>query len=158
MKFLNRMKTRERVELSLKTIAAVLVGIALIFLMEGMIFSIYMSKINENKASQFIPTDCVAYCEQVGEDEYKVYLHNTAHKSWSVRTSNFSLEQIEKTGYGKVVYDTPSAFDVSINTTHYIVMAVFVSAIIGFYGWRFYKLEGDYKKLEKRLKVKGTIF
>lgn len=152
------MKTRERVELSLKTIAAVLVGIALIFLMEGMIYNIYMSKINDNKASQFIPKDCIAYCEEVGEDEYKVYLHNTEYNSWSVRASNFSLEQIEKTGYGEIVLDVPNAFDVNINTTHYIVMAVFILAIIGFYGWRFYKLDGDYKKLEKRLRVKGTIF
>ena len=158
MNFLKKMKSRERVEMSLKTIAAVIVGIALIFLMEGMIFSIYMAKINENKASQFIPTYCVAYCEEIGENEYKIYLHNTDHNSWSVRTSNFTKEQIEKTGYGKIVYDAPNAFDVSINTSHYVVMAVFILAIIGFYGWRFYKLDTDYKKLEKRLKVKGTIF
>lgn len=158
MNFLKRMKTRERVEMSLKTIAAVIVGIALIFLMEGMIYSIYMTKINDNKASQFIATTCVAYCEEVGEDEYKIYLHNTEYNSWSVRASNFTKEQIEKSGYSKVVYDAPNAFDVSINTTHYVVMAIFILAIIGFYGWRFYKLDVDYKKLEKRLKVKGTIF
>ena len=152
------MKTRERVEMSLKTVASIIVGIALIFLMEGMIFSIYMTKINENKASQFIPTDCIAYCEEIGEDEFKVYLHNTAHKSWSVRTANFTKEQIDKSGYAEVVYHAPNAFDVSINTTHYVVMAIFISAIIGFYGWRFYKLDADYKKLEKRLKIKGTIF
>lgn len=158
MNFLKRMKTRERVEMSLKTIAAVIVGVALIFLMEGMIFSIYMTKINDNKTPQFIATTCVAYCEEVGEDEYKIYLHDTEYNSWSVRSANFSKEQIEKSGYAEVVYSAPNAFDVSINTTHYIVMAVFIAAIIGFYGWRFYKLEADYKKLEKRLRVKGTIF
>jgi hypothetical protein len=158
MNFLKRMKTRERVELSLKTIAAVIVGIALIFLMEGMIFSIYMSKINENKASQFIPTDCVAYCEEVKEGEYKIYLHDSVNGAWSVRSANFTQEQIEQADYAEVVYGTPTPFDVSITNTHYIVMAIFISAILGFYGWRFYKLTGDYKKLEKRLRVKGTIF
>ena len=158
MNFLKRMKTRERVEMSLKTIAAVILGIALIILMEGMIFSIYMTKINENQVTQLISTQYVAYCEQLDDNQYKVYIHNAETNSWAVRPSSFTKEQIEKSNYAKVIFDAPNAFDVSINSTHYIVMAVFISAILGFYGWKFYKLNTDYKKLEKRLKVKGTIF
>lgn len=158
MDFLKKMKCRERVEMSLKTISAVIVGIALIFLMEGMIFSIHMTKINENKVSQFIVTTSTAYCEKIKDNEYKVYLYNSEYDSWSVCASSFTKEQIDSTKYYQVVYDKPNAFDVSINLTHYIVMAIFISSIIGYYGWKFYKLNVDYKKLEKRLKIKGTIF
>ena len=158
MNLLKRMRARERVEMSLKTIAAVIVFIALTFLLEGMIFGIYMSKINENKASQFISNYCVAYCEEVGNNQYKVYLHNTDHNSWSVRASNYTKEQIEKADYAKVVYDAPNAFDVSITSSHYVVMAVLLSALLGYFAWRFYKLEVEYNKLEKKLKIKGTIF
>ena len=158
MNFLNRMKTRERTEMLLKTISAVIIGFVIIFLMEGMIFSIYIRRINENQATQLIPNRCIAYCEQVDEDLYKVYLHDIESNYWAVRPSHFTKEQIHNTKYYEVVFNAPNAFDVSINTSHYIVMAIFISAIIGFYGWKFYKLENDYKKLEKRLKLRGSIF
>ena len=77
MEFLKRMKSREIVEMSLKTIIAVFIGLVLIVLMEGMIYSIYMDKINDNTTSQYAAGDCIAYCEEVGDDEYKVYLNYT---------------------------------------------------------------------------------
>lgn len=158
MEFLKKMKSREMIEMSLKTVMVVLVGIALIILMEGMIYGIYMNKINDNKASQYVASQCVAYCEEVGTDEYKVYLHNTESGSWHVKSINESKESIENAEYEDVIYRTPNAFDVSINGTHYIVMAVFMCAILGFYGWRFYKLNAEYKGFEKKYKKTGKIF
>lgn len=158
MEFLKRMKSRETVEMSLKTIAGVIVGLILIILMEGMIFNIYMGKIKENKATQYVAAQCVAYCEQVSEDEYTVYLHNSKADSWSVKSYNESKEQIEGAGYGEIVYRKPNAFDVSISGVHYIVMAAFIGAILGFYGWRFYKLDKEYKAFEKKFKKTGKIF
>ena len=158
MEFLKKMKSRETVETVLKTIAAVVLGIVLIFLMERMIYGIYMDKINENTATNFTNGQCVAYCEEVGDDEFKVYLHDTVSGSWSVRSATYSNAQILNDKYELVVYRTPNAFDVSINNTHYIVMAVFIAGILGYFGWRFYKLSSDYKKLEKKFKKTGKIF
>ena len=158
MKFLKQMKTRERVELLLKTISAVIVGIVLIFLLEGMIYKLYITKINENNSTQIFPDRCIAYCEKVAEDRYKIYLHDLSNNSWSVRIPNFTQEEINNTNYLQIIYHKPNAFDVSINKYHYIVMAVFILSIVGFYCWRFYKLDSDYKTLEKRLKLNGSIF
>ncbi len=158
MNFLKQMKTRERVEMSLKTIMALIAGLILIILMEGMIYSIYLNKIEENKATQYINKQCTAYCELVDENEYKVYLNDTVHGSWQVLTFNHSKEQIQEANYGKVVYRKPNPFDVSITPTHYIVMAVFECAILGFYGWRFYRLDKEYKAFEKKYKKTGKIF
>ena len=148
MEFLRKMKSRECVEMGLKTIAAVVVGLILIILMEGMIYGIYMDKINENTTSQYAAGDCVAYCEEVGDDEFKVYLNYTIDDSWSVKLINSSKESIENSGYKDVIWDTPNAFEVSISGVHYIVMAVFIAAILGLYGWRFYKLNKEYVKFE----------
>jgi len=158
MDFLKKMKSREMIEMGLKTIVAVIVGIILIILMEGMIYNIYMNKINDNKTSQYAVSDCVAYCEKLEGDEYKVYLHNVISDSWHVKLINSSKSDIENSDYKDVKWNTPTAFDVSISGTHYIVMAVFIVAICGFYGWRFYKINREYIGFEKKLKKTGKIF
>ena len=158
MEFLKKMKSREMIEMSLKTVFGVIVGLILIILMEGMIYNIYMTKIKENKANQYMPVQCTAYCEQIDEDEYRVYLHDTSSGSWHIKAFNESKEQIETAGYGDVEFRKPNAFDVSITGTHYIVMVVFMAGVLGFYGWRFYKLNKEYKAFEKKYKKTGKIF
>ena len=158
MEFLKKMKSREMIEMGLKTIFGVIVGLILIILMEGMIFGIYMNKINENTASQYVASDCVAYCEEIGDDEYKIYLHNTESGSWHVKVYNESKTQIENGNYEKVIYRAPNAFDVSIKGVHYVVMAIFIAGVLAFYGWRFYKLDKEYKAFEKKFKKTGKIF
>ncbi|MFQ6724514.1 MAG: hypothetical protein ACLRFE_04215 [Clostridia bacterium] len=158
MEFLKRMKSRDTIEMSLKTIMAVIAGFIVIILMEGMIFSIYMNKINQQTgAGTVYPTQCVAYCEQLSDDEYKVYLHDDTNGMWRVLEKQ-TKAQIEDAQYEEVLYRTPNAFDVSITNTHYIVMSVFIAGILGFYGFRFYRLFNDYKKYEKRYKKTGKIF
>lgn len=158
MEFLKKMKSREMIEMGLKTIFGVIVGLILIILMEGMIFGIYMNKINENTASQYVASDCVAYCEEIGDDEYKIYLHNTESGSWHVKVYNESKTQIENGNYEKVIYRAPNAFDVSIKGAHYVVMSIFIAGVLAFYGWRFYKLDKEYKAFEKKFKKTGKIF
>lgn len=158
MEFLNKMKSRERIEMILKTISVVIIGLMLIILMEGMIYSIYMNKINENTKGSYTVSECVAYCEEVGEDKYKVILHDTETGLWLTLKTNSSKQDIEDREYGKVVWSAPTPFDVSITPIHYVVMGVFILAIIGFYGWKFYKLDREYKKFEKRYKKTGKIF
>jgi hypothetical protein len=158
MDFLKKMKSRELIEMGLKTILAVLAGLIIIILMEGMIFNIYMDKINKNKSTQCVASDCIAYCEQIGDDEFKVYLNDTRQGSWHVEMLNSTKEEILDSYYLKIVWDSPDAFDVSINYVHYIVMASFIVAILGFYGWRFYKLDREYKGFEKKYKKTGKIF
>lgn len=158
MEFLKKMKSREMLEMGLKTIIGVLAGLVLIILMEGMIYGIYMDKIKENKETFSVVADCVVYCEEVGEDEYQVYVHNTETGAWHIESITKTKEQVETKGYKDVVYRVPNAFDVSITGTHYIVMAVFIAGVLGFYGWRFYKLNKEYKGFEKKLKKTGKIF
>ena len=158
MEFLRKMKSREMIEMSLKTVMGVLLGLILIILMEGMIFGIYMNKINENEVNSYVDEQCVAYCEEVGDNEYKVYLNDTVYDSWQVHSTTMTEDQILNDGYGKVVFRAPNPFDVSISTTHYIVMVVFEVAVLGFYGWRFYKLNSEYKSFEKKYQKTGKIF
>ena len=162
MEFLKKMKSRETFEMTLKTIASVVVGLILIFLMEGMIFGIYMNKINDNKFNSGTISKCVAYCEEVDDNEFKVYLHNTETGSWHVENLTLSEETLKSREEAKVYHDVewraPNPFDVSINGVHYVVMAGVIVAIIGLYGWRFYKLDREYKGFEKKFKKTGKIF
>jgi len=158
MEFLKKMKSREMIEMSLKTIFAVIIGLILIILMEGMIYNIYMNKIKENKSNQSVIDQCVVYCQEEEDDKYTIYVHNTESGSWIVKSHTESKAQIENAGYKDVIYRTPNAFDVSITNNHYIVMAVFIGGIIAFYGWRFYKLNQEYKAFEKKYKKTGKIF
>ena len=158
MDFLKRMKSREFLEMALKTIAAVLVGLILIIFMEGMIYGIYMDKIDKNTASQYVTSDCVAYAEELDNGKYKVYIHNTKSDSWAVLVSEKTEEEIKTAGYKDYEFRTPNAFDVSISGVHYVVMALFIVAILGVYGWRFYKLNKEYDGFERKYKKTGKIF
>ncbi|MBO5910477.1 MAG: hypothetical protein J6Q15_03100 [Clostridia bacterium] len=158
MEFLTKMKSRERIEMALKTISMVIVGLILIILMEGMIFGIYMNKINDNTTGTYTNSACVAYCEEMSEGKYKVYLHNTESGAWMVIASEKTEAEIDSKGYKNIVWNAPTPFDVSINYIHYIVMGVFIAGILGFYGWRFFKLDRDYKKFEKKYNKTGKIF
>lgn len=158
MEFLKKMKSRETIEMVLKTILALVLGLILIILMEGMIFGIYMKKINENDTTQYTVSQCIAYCEEVGEDKYKVYLENTETGSFSVKITQDSREKIESDGYIDVIWRAPNAFEVSINYVHYIVMGVFLAIILAIYIWRFYKLYQEYKVFERKFIRTGKIF
>ena len=158
MNFLKKMNSREMVEMSLKTIMAVLACLVLIIFMEGMIYSIYMNKISAKEGISIkIAEQSVAYCQLQDDGKYDVYIHNFETNSWTLEEDK-TKASIEETGYHKVEWRKPNAFDVSINGSHYIVMAVVIVGIIGFYGWRFYKINQEYKGFEKKYNKTGKIF
>ena len=160
MEFLKKMRSREMIEMSLKAVMLVVIGIVLIFLMEGMIYGIYMKEISKNKSSQHTISDSVAYCELAEDGKYTVYLHNetSAKDKWFVETLTKTKAEIESADYKEVIWRAPNPFEVSITGTHYIVMTVFITGLLGFYGWRFYKLNKEYKGFEKKYKKTGKIF
>lgn len=169
MEFLKKMKSREMIEMSLKTIAAVVAGLILIILMEGMIFGVYMNHIEKTRdsgKSSFGVQTSVMYCEKQSNGLYTVYINDTNNGSWQIRYDDVTKESILEDinsyttnhGYKDVVWRAPNAFDVSIKGVHYVVMALFIVAILGFYGWRFYRINKEYKGFEKKLKKTGNIF
>ena len=159
MQFLKKLKSREMLEMGLKSIMYVIIGIILIILMEGMIYSIYMDKIRENTEKYKIAESSVLYCHEIAEDEYEIFVHNVDIGSWAIRATTATKAEIEsEEGFKDIIYRKPNAFDVSITGTHYIVMTVFIVGILGFSGWSFYKLNREYIGFEKKLKKTGKIF
>ena len=161
MEFLKRMKSREMIEMGLKTIVGVLLGLIIIILMEGMIYTIYMKKIVATAESQqtILIEQTIAYCEEIDTDEYRVYLFNDSENGgWQLSKTNMSKSEIEGKGYKSVVWHKPNAFDVSIKPIHFAVMGGFIVAILGVYGWRFYKMDKEYKSMERKYKKTGKMF
>ena len=145
------------IEMSLKTITGVMIGLIMIILMEGMIFGVYMNHINNNKATQWTPQTCVMYCAEQSDGTYDLYIHDVENGSWQVK-QDVEKANITTDGFKDVIWRAPNAFDVSVKGVHYVVMAVFIVAILGFYGWRFYRIDKEYKGFEKKLKKTGNIF
>lgn len=67
------MKTREFIEMGLKTLASVLAGLIVIILMEAMIYSIYMKKIKDNTQISGDPTTAEYYITETGDNTYDIY-------------------------------------------------------------------------------------
>lgn len=158
MEFLKKMRSRDTLEMVLKTIMAVLIAIILIFFMEAMIHSIYIKKIKENTNGPTIPAQQIAYCEEIDTNKYRVYVHDIENSTWHTLVGGSSKEYVESRGFKEVYFRQPNAFDVSITWVHYIVMGVFVVAVLGFYGYRFYKLDKDYAKFTAKLQKTGKLF
>lgn len=158
MELLKRMKTRDTVEMVLKTIAAFVVGIMLIFLMEAMIHGIYIKKVKENTSGTLIAEQSVVYCEEIKDDQFRLYVHDVENDSWQVYATPKSEAWINGAGFKEINWRTPNAFDISISGVHYAFMAIFLVAILGFYGYRFYKLNRDYSKFSAKLQKTGKLF
>ena len=50
---------------------------------------------------------------------------------------------------GEIKFRAPTAFELTITPVHYVVMAVFVAAIAGFFVYKFVALSNLYKKVEE---------
>ena len=169
MDFIKRMKKREFIEMGLKTLAAVLAAFLAIILMEGMIYGIKLNALKTtSKSSTTYPGSSIAYCIKESEDKYfVVYCNETKDASgktvmeWSALEDDLKSKdkclEMEGTKVKEVVFHAPNAFDFSITSSHYIVMAVFVSAIVGFFAYKFIVLAKAYKKTEEQFIKTGTI-
>lgn len=165
MEFVQRMKKREFIEMTLKTIAAILGAFIVIILMEGMIYSVtlnaYMKKSTQS-TSQTGST--VAYCIKQEEDKYFVLYYNKdatnqgAKSDWSSNAGKYYTKaECENLTVKKIIWRAPTAFEFTITPVHYGVMVVFVLIVAGFYVYRFVRLGKSYDKIETEYKTNGTI-
>lgn len=164
MEFIHKMKTREFIEMSLKTAIALFAAFIAIILMEGMIYGIELNAQMNYGDSQMTDKDlAIAYCIEKEEDQYFVmYYHPTNQPTWSSSVESPLLTKEEclalKGDTAKEVYlRAPTAFEFTIESIDYIIISVFVAAIAGFFVYKFIALARDYGKIERHFKETGEI-
>ena len=166
MEFINKMKKREFIEMGLKTLIAVLSAFLAIILMEGMIYGITLNQIKAKTSETKINNSTIAYCLKEAEDKYTVifknYDENTDEFIWTcMKDKTYTKAQcdaMEGIDVKEVKFHAPNAFELSITSpVHYVIMAVFVSAVAGFFVYKFIKLSKDYQKIEDEFNKTGTI-
>lgn len=171
MEFIKKMKTREFIEMGLKTLAAVLAAFLAIILMEGMIYSIELNALKTKGNGYTVQSTTVAYCLKEGEDKYLVLYYNEGSaKEWSCASGTYLSKQdcidladpvaqaeTNSPAVKEVHFNAPNAFIFSITPVHYVVMAVFVAAVAGFFVYKFIALAKEYKGIEDNFKKTGTI-
>lgn len=165
MEFINKMKKREFIEMGLKTLTVILAAFLAIILMEGMIYGIKLNQIKSKTSETKVNNSTIAYCLKESDDKYTVIFKNYDEDAneviWScMKDKTYTKAQCDAmkgTDVKEVVFHAPNAFELSISGVHYVVMAVFMSAIIGFFVYKFVKLTKDYKKIEDEFNKTGTI-
>ena len=97
MEFLNRMKKREYVEMGLKTAIGILLGIIVIFLMEAMIYNIYIDAINSATKYSGKPESAVYYVVDNNDSTYDIYLHyDDENSNWALNYNNLSQDDFDE--------------------------------------------------------------
>lgn len=163
MEFIKRMKKREFVEMTLKTICAILASFLAIILMEGMIYGIQLNAYLKNGSTEVaVNNTTIAYCIERGKDEYVVLCYNEGwDEEWSCSSTTLrskeECENLEGTAVKEVVFHAPNAFKFSITPVHYAVMAVFVVLVAGYFVYRFVALTKAYKEIEDNFNKNGVI-
>ena len=141
-----------------------------IILMEGMIYSITLNAYMKNSSSANTnSTSTVAYCIEDGVNDkgetvfFILYQDETNAVEWSAtktsktHTETYIKNNIENKTVKEVVWHAPSAFEFTINSTHYAIIAVFIVGVAGFFVYRYFKLNNSYKDVIKTYKETGTI-
>ena len=168
MDFIKKMKKREFIEMGLKTLAAICAAFVAIILMEGMIYGIHLNSLKKNYVETKNGTNSlqqqdstIAYAIKEGNDKYFVVLYNEGYENpWSAEHGYMSKAEVEtdiKNNVAKLEYRAPTAFELTITPVHYVVMAIFVSAVAGFFVYKFVKLANQYKKIEEEFEKTGNI-
>lgn len=177
MEFIKKMKKREFIEMSFKTLIAVCACFVAIILMCGMIYSIGVkSFMKYGKNTVTITGETVAYCIEVEEDKYFVLCYNptTKENNKDKRVSALSANQITETSLKtkqqcidelssrvkEIKFEAPPAdivLDEFVEGWHIAIVAIVVAGILGYFVYRFIKLANDYKKVEKEFETTGTI-
>lgn len=165
MEFVKQMKKREFIEMGLKTLAAVMAAFLAIILMEGMIYGIKLNSLKNGTSSFASSSGTTAYCIKEDDDKYFViyrYVDPETEKiTWSATKNTFytkaECEAMEGDKVAKVEMNAPNAFVFTITPIHFVVMAVFMSAVAGFFVYKFVALSKEYKKIEDEFEKTGTI-
>ena len=164
MDFIKKMKKREFIEMTMKTLMGILVAFIAIILMEGMIYGIELHALKTKGTNAMSNSDfTIAYCIKEDENKYFVIYQNPEQEGieqaeWSAVAGDYKTkEQCENLAAKEIVWHAPNAFEFSISAAHYVVMAVFVAAVAGFFVYRFIALNNTYKKLEKTYAETGKL-
>lgn len=177
MDFINRMKKREYIELSLKTVIAMCACFIAVILMCGMIYGIGIkSYMKYGKSKHVNSSSTIAYCIKVDDDQYFVMYYNptddkdssqltaTALSDMTVKTKAEceAMASTEETrGEVKEVrFCAPSASIVLrefVKGWHIAIVAVVIAGIMGYFVYRYIKLGKDYKKVITTFNETGTI-
>ncbi len=169
MEFIKRMRKRENIEMGLKTAIAAFACFLAIILMCGMIYSIGIkSYMKYGKGSIATNTSTIAYCVEVEDDKYFVLYYNPENGSSrltasAITDSNLkSKAECTKEGLAvkEVVFGAPKAkiiLDEFVEGWHIAIVAVIVAGVMGYFVYRFIKLNLDYKKVVKKFEETGEI-
>lgn len=168
MEFIKKMKTREFIEMGLKTLAAICAALIATILMEAMIYNIQLNAFRNNtngNGSSQTGENVVAYCIEESEDKYFVLYHVTNEEQfemeWRAQPNNeknlLTKAECEALKVKDVVFNAPSAFEFSITPIHYVVIAILIAGVGGYFAYRFIALSKEYKKLEETFKKTGAI-
>lgn len=164
MEFIKQMRKREFIEMGLKATAAILAAFLAIILMEGMIYGIELNALlTKGQSTMTDNGSTIAYCIEQDNGIYSVLYYNEgAAREWSAHNSQtMTLERIQSTDFQnsvkEVVMHAPNAFEFSITPVHYVVMALFVSAVAGFFVYKFIALKKEYIKIKDNFEKTGTI-
>lgn len=165
MEFIKTMRKREFIEMTLKTIASIFAVFIAIILMEGMIYSIQLNALTTKASTNVMnSTSTIAYCFEQKEDEYIVICYNPgatndgASSDWSCNpNSKYTKEQCENLSVKEVIFRTPNAFELVMTPIHYVIIAVLVLGVGGFFTYKFIRLGKEYNKIEEEFKKTGTI-
>ncbi len=173
MDFIKNMKKREFIEMSLKCFASLLAAFLAIILMEGMIYGIMLNGVYSTTSSTFNSSSTIVYAVKTSDDQYDLIYKNLhevwedtnddgvtelvdSYYKWSVK-ENVPSSEVENTTFYKFYDRAPNAFELSITSMHYVVMVIFVVAVVGFFVYRFIMLAKSYKDLENEYNKTGTI-
>ena len=168
------MKKREFIEMTLKTICALLASFLAIILMEGMIYGIQLNALVKKSAnavylySKENDEGTIAYCVEQGTNDdgetlYVVLCYNEgSDNEWSAASKDLKTKQEcedlkNEFKVKDVVFHAPNAFIFSITPVHYVVMVVFVLLVAGFFVYRFIVLNKSYRAIEDNFKKTGVI-
>ena len=160
MEFIKHMRKREFIEMTLKTIMALLVAFVAIILMEGMIYGVELNALYKNSTVGYTQSDkTIAYCIEIADDQYFVVYYNEGDvNEWSASHSDIKTrEECEQITALEIVYHAPNAFVFSITPIHYVVMAVFILAVGGYFVYRFIALNNEYKRITDKYEKEGII-
>lgn len=168
MEFIKNMRKREFIETTLKFISALCASFIAIILMEGMIYGIFLNSLTAGKNNSLSTvTNCTIFVHQTGEDEYTMLSKMpeveglAAWSSWtgvSENTVNEKINQLMHNNSGPTVhYRLPNAFELVIDGMHIAVMSIFVLLVVGYFSYRYIKLDKSYKQVEREFKATGSI-
>lgn len=162
MEFIRKMKKREFIEMGLKTLAAVFAAFIAVILMESMIYGIQLNALKNGTTHTTNSDSTIAYCIKDENDKYFVlYFNEENDPQWCATKSQLKTkeecEQMEGFTVKEVVMRAPTAFELTITPTHYIVISVFMSLVVGFFVYKFVKLSKLYKNIETKFKETGVI-